>query len=368
MAGTVQLLDSFEAVQQVLSQAATGLLPQPDADVFCTLPWFENLSQNGLAQDVAGKCLFLLGLDPDLGQAICLPLLHGRHLEGLANYYSSLYGPVTWHGKVDAAAGHQVVHPTDWQAMCRHLHKHPARWPVIRLGPLDTGAPFYPDITAALRSAGYWVDSFFCFGNWYLEVDGRTFDAYFQTLPSPLRHNLRRGQARLTRKGPWNITIHEQQGAAMESAATAFVQIYSQSWKGPEPNTSFIPGLARMAAHNGWLRLGVLELDGKPVAAQIWLVKSGKASIFKLAYVSGYERFSAGSILTAALMRHAIDQDKVHEVDYLTGDDGYKRDWMSHRRERRGVVAFNPGTAEGLWAAGRHFSGKLTSIARSARG
>ncbi|HEY8908590.1 MAG TPA: GNAT family N-acetyltransferase, partial [Rhodoferax sp.] len=69
-------------------------------------------------------------------------------------------------------------------------------------------------------------------------------------------------------------------------------------------------------------------------------------------------RFSAGSVLTAALMRHVIDVDHVEEVDYLTGDDAYKRDWMSHRRERWGIVAFDLRTAAGLWAWLRHWAGK----------
>ena len=41
--------------------------------------------------------------------------------------------------------------------------------------------------------------------------------------------------------------------------------------------------------------MGILRLDGKPVAAQFWMVKNNKASIFKLAYVQGFERFSPGS-------------------------------------------------------------------------
>ena len=57
-------------------------------------------------------------------------------------------------------------------------------------------------------------------------------------------------------------------------------------------------------------------------------------------------------------MRHVVDIDKVDEVDYLTGDDSYKEDWMSHRRERWGVVAFRKGSWRGCWLATKHFLGK----------
>jgi len=53
----------------------------------------------------------------------------------------------------------------------------------------------------------------------------------------------------------------------------------------------------------------------------------------------------------------------VHEIDYLTGDDTYKKDWMSHRRERWGIIAFNPRTPRGLLGAGWHFGARAAKRA-----
>ena len=58
------------------------------------------------------------------------------------------------------------------------------------------------------------------------------------------------------------------------------------------------------------------------------------------------------------MMEHVLEVDRVHEVDYGIGDEPYKRDWMSHRRERVGLIAFNPRTARGLSGAIRHFGGR----------
>jgi hypothetical protein len=33
-------------------------------------------------------------------------------------------------------------------------------------------------------------------------------------------------------------------------------------------------------------------------------------------------------------MEYVIDTDRVEEIDFLTGNDAYKQDWMSERRER----------------------------------
>lgn len=120
-----------------------------------------------------------------------------------------------------------------------------------------------------------------------------------------------------------------------------------------------MPGLIRLCAELGKLRLGVVRIDGQPVAAQVWIVHHGVAAIYKLAYDARVAALSVGSVLTAALMEHVIDIDRVRQVDYLMGDDRYKQDWMSHRRERWGLMAFNLSTLDGLSGYARHVGGRL---------
>ena len=47
--------------------------------------------------------------------------------------------------------------------------------------------------------------------------------------------------------------------------------------------------------------------------------------------------YSPGTILTQYLMRYVIDTDKVAEIDFLTGNEHYKQDWMTVRREHLGI-------------------------------
>lgn len=363
----IQILDNFDDLRAVLAQQGVQQMHE-QADVFATLAWFDNLAACGL--DAAGQgsvsCQLWLLDAGAAGPVVCLPLLLGRQLTGLSNYYSSLYAPLVWPGACADApdAGPQKA---IWRTFAQALRAHPVRWPVLRFDPLDPQSRFFAGFEGALRQAGYQVGRYFCFGNWYLQLAGRSFTEYQQSLPSALRHSITRGQRRLDKQGPWRVDIQQQPDGFLESAIQDFVAVYQASWKGAEPNPHFIPALARMAATQGWLRLGVLRLDGRAIAAQLWLVKGGKASIFKLAYVTGFERFSAGSVLTAALMRHVIDVDQVREVDYLTGDDAYKRDWMSHRRERWGLVAFDWRTPAGLWAGCRHAFGLWLKKAQARR-
>ncbi|MFT3717864.1 GNAT family N-acetyltransferase [Pseudorhodoferax sp.] len=316
-------------------------------DVFLTLDWYELLSQHGL---VGGGQPCLLGLSwGDTADARCvLPLLvRPGTLSSLSNFYSSLYGP----------AGAQGAPAEAWRVLAGTLRQQPSS-DVLQLQPLDEDAAWLAQLRMALRQHGYWMDRFECFGNWYLPVRHACFADYMATVPSPLRNSIARGRRRLARVDGMRLSIHQDADEHLDAAIADFQAIYRHSWKQAEPCPQFMPGLIRLAARRGWLRLGVLHIEGRAVAAQVWLVQQGKANIYKLAYVQGYERFSPGSVLTAALMEHVMDVDRVQEVDYLTGDDAYKRDWMSHRRVRVGLVAFRWSRPRGLLAAARHFGGR----------
>jgi len=102
----------------------------------------------------------------------------------------------------------------------------------------------------------------------------------------------------------------------------------------------------------------VAYVDEQPAAAQIWIVNSGVASIYKIAYDRKFRDLSVGTYLTTRMMERVIDVDRAREVDYLTGDDAYKKDWMSQRRERWGILALNPRTPRGILEIGRHIGGR----------
>ncbi len=208
----------------------------------------------------------------------------------------------------------------------------------------------------ALRAAGMVTQRYFCFGNWYLQVQGRSYQDYFATLPSRLRNTVQRKTRQLESAGRMRLSITTG-NEGLDDAILAYQQIYQSSWKGAESHPEFVSGLIRMLASQGKLRLGVVYVDQQPAAAQLWILSHRVASIYKLAYDEQFAELSIGSILTAHMMRHAIDVDRVEQVDYLTGDETYKQDWMSHRRERWGIIAFRLSSAHGLLAAVRHIGG-----------
>jgi hypothetical protein len=232
------------------------------------------------------------------------------------------------------------------------------KWDMVDLHPLQAETALLDATLAAFRNAGMMAARYFCFGNWYLDVNKRTYREYHAALPSKLRNTIQRKSDRLNNVGRLRIDIITT-GDDLADEIAAFEQVYRSSWKTPEPYPQFIPGLIRICARHGWLRLGIAYIDETPAAAQLWIVCGGVASIYKLAYDEKFSSESAGSILTSRLMQHVIDIDKVREVDFLSGDDPYKKDWMSHRRERQGIIAFNLRTAHGVLGALKHRGSRL---------
>jgi len=117
-------------------------------------------------------------------------------------------------------------------------------------------------------------------------------------------------------------------------------------------------GLIQTLGEKGWLRLGTVFFDDQPIAAQVWIVHAGHATIYKLAHDTRFDEYSAGSVLTARMLEHVLEVDRVQEVDFGSGDDAYKKNWLPYRRERWGIMAFNPRRVRGCLSILRHVGGK----------
>jgi hypothetical protein len=262
-----------------------------------------------------------------------------------------VFGPVTDYGAADLRE--RVQGPVARIAS--------ENWALVDLHPLE--AEMASVLAGGFRDARWWVQRYFCFGNWYLPLEGMGFNRYMSARPARLRNTLRRKGGRFRGAGGTLEVVSDRDG--LRRCADEFQQVYARSWKRAEPFPGFIPGLVEALGERGWVRIGVARLAGAPAAAQIWILANGVAHIYKLAHDSGLGAYSPGSLLTARMMEQVIEDDRVEAVDFLMGDEAYKRDWMTHRRERLGILAFNPRRARGLAAAVRHIGGR--GLARTLR-
>ena len=282
------------------------------------------------------------------------PRLGSLSIESLANYYTAIYAP----------AFDPSIHADEVIMLLRGILSGPGKVAQLCLGPMDPFSREYSLLRTALPACGLLALPYFRFGNWYLPWHG-SFEGYLASRPGELRSTLRRMSKRFAAvRGRVEIVTG---GARVEAAADAYQQVYAASWKQPEPFPAFMPGLIRTSAQRQWLRLGIAWVDEHPVAAQLWIVANGRAEIYKLAYDEQFKAHSPGTLLTAEVMRYVVEHDGVHEIDYLIGDDNYKHAWMTHRRERWGLMAYNPLALAGLAGIVRHAAGSLWSNFRRPR-
>jgi len=212
-------------------------------------------------------------------------------------------------------------------------------WDLLEFGPVPKHSHIHKDLIRSLVVQNLRYVSYFQCVNWYLDVDGRSYYEYSLTLPKRLRNTINRKGKQL--KGDQKLIIKIHANENVVPWIKDFQSIYDKSWKPEEGYPDFIMEMLEKFSLLGWGRLGMAYYDGKPIASQFWLVKDDVAYIYKLAHVKGYERISSGTLLTAQLMEYVIDRDKVKKVDFLVGDEAYKRDWMSHSRELLRIVVFN---------------------------
>lgn len=317
-----------------------------------SIDWFDLLQKQVYPEDPGVRYYFVT---EDKRPLIILPLRLStqgstKTVESLGNYYTSLYSPLLSKDGDLQAIRHLLA-----AATCDHQGAH-----VMRFAPMDKESPAYSTLSNELRAIGWIPFRYFCFGNWYLKVDSN-WEGYLKKRSANLRSSIKRRSKEFSQAGGTLELVSSP--VDIENAIADFQEVYSASWKIPEPYSGFVPSLIRRLCAIGMLRLGIARLEGKPIAAQLWIVGQDKASIYKVAYHKEFASYSPGTVLTSYLLQYVIEQDHVKEVDFLIGDDEYKPFWMSNRRERWGIVAYNPRTLMGLAWFMRETMGRIAKLA-----
>ena len=286
------------------------------ASPFDRAEWFDLLETHGFAGkgrlDAQGSAA---------AAAAWLPLRIDKPgtLSGLANWYSFSIRPLLA-GDGDHAAA--------LRALFTGLRREAAR---LTLYPVIDPA----DIVAAMRAAGWWVKATRAGDRHWLDLDGMDHDGWWASRPGALRSTVQRK----AKKGIVDIAVST---AFDDDDWTAYEAIYAASWKPEEGHPALLRAFAEAESVRGTFRMGLARIEGAPVAAQFWTVEDGTAFIHKLAHVEDSLKASPGTLLSAALFRHVIEIDGVKRVDFGTGNDGYKRDWMNRHDPLWRIEAFNP--------------------------
>jgi ribosomal protein S18 acetylase RimI-like enzyme len=352
------LYRSFDALPRSYNELMAAAGTQ---NLYFGRPWFDNLIQTTLDE---GDELLLFGVEDDGGNARALlvarrrtgtGLFQSRTAENFTNFYTMIAGPVLWPKEEQLA-----------DVLSHLVRSVRTKFPsanILRFPSMDPDTAMFPALKSALSSNGFMAVAEFGFVNWYEPCRDISYAAYVASLSSKTRNLIGRRTRKLEREFNVRWTLTDG-GEGFDDALSAYRTIYDHSWKIPESYPEFIAGFLRACAETGTLRLGILYVDDKPAAAQIWTITNDEATIYKLAYDEKFKNLSVGSVLTAKIMEHVLDVDKPHTVDFGFGDDPYKKDWTRQRRERMNLIGFRTKTLLGALAAGNFHARRIAASLR----
>ncbi|MDQ0468166.1 GNAT family N-acetyltransferase [Labrys wisconsinensis] len=158
------------------------------------------------------------------------------------------------------------------------------------------------------------------------------------------RKELARQHRRLAEMGALTAEIAitpEEVAAAVE----AFLQLELEGWKGRDARTAtlqradraaFLRAAAGAMARDGAMRVHLLKLDGRAIAAGIGLVGGDRAIFWKVAYDERHAKLSPGVQVALAVTRDLLAQPSVAAIDSVA-EPGHPM--IDHLwRERLGVA------------------------------
>lgn len=273
------------------------------------------------------------------------------------------------------------VHTNDWGVVARDPAAESRFWAEVAalgrgrlaLAPLAGDAEEASAPREALRDAGYRLVGEALNPSPWLELPG-SFQELLGARSRNLRSQVGRRRRRLSREGELTLRAVGA-GPTLEADLDAFFALEAAGWKGREGTAisadgallELYRGFARTASERGRLRLYLLELDGRLVAADYGYAFASCGFLVKTAFDESLAHLAPGLVLRGEVLRASIEEG-LARYDFLGGPDGYKMRWADELRPRRGLYAFRGGGAIPAYAWRRVLRPRLKHVRNRARG
>lgn len=249
-------------------------------------------------------------------------------------------------------AGMANEHSGDWDGVAVDEEAREALWQQIAT--LGSDAVVLPSMLdrqridlaqRVLRSAGYTTALIPAASSPFLKLPA-SWDELLGNVGRKLRHELGRKRRMLEREGKL-VFRTTTGGERLGQDLRAMFAVEASGWKSrsrtailSSPVTTklyedFANGLARA----GWLRLHLLELDGRVIAADLECAFAWQSFLIKTGFDERFAHFSPGLVLRGEALRASIEQHAA-SYDFLGGPDSYKLRWRAELRPRQTVRAF----------------------------
>lgn len=326
---TAQIFEVTEALPEHLHNWLNTVQPH---SIFATVDWFEALISFKRNEPLSTADFYWLVVFKDSDPCIAAPIeKNGKKLKLISNFYTPY---------IDIFYQHQTLSAKDaWSLLLHHLSLVSANWQSLEVSPLTLKQ--LSTLSDLQQHNNISVFPYHFSANFSTDIPD--FNTYWASRSSRLKNTLQRRKKLL---GEDNLDIQVYSSLSAEQYQS-YWHIYELSWKAQEPSRDFINWLMQWAEKSEKLQLGILTINGIAAACQLWLVDSGTAYIFKLAQDKATDKYSPGTILTEHMIRMLNEVKGVKRLDFLLGDDAFKKLWMAERNNIMGAEIINRSTMRG---------------------
>jgi CelD/BcsL family acetyltransferase involved in cellulose biosynthesis len=258
-------------------------------------------------------------------------------LQSLTNDESFRFDFLLWEGRVDI--GQEL-----WRVLCEAK-----QWDVIRLMHVPEGSPTITAGLAVARDLGWRILLEPTFHTpWRRCSPDAPWD---HDLKRKFKANLRNRERRLAALGDVSFEVVTDEGR-MRQALDVFYALEGSGWKG-EHGTAvaqrqqvkcFYDDLVGNATAD--VRIPILTVRGRPIAAQILRVCGRTMFMLKTAYDQEYAEYAPGQLVTAQVIQYGLTHG-IDALDFLADNASWKADWAPLFRPHYQLLLFAPSLAGG---------------------
>jgi len=257
-------------------------------------------------------------------------------IEALPYNYAFLSSPV-----VDPAFVDDVI-----PAFLSAIRESPVLPKIVNLKSLDTEAPSFPALTAALAEQGG--------VQLRLSESARPFATSEVGVKrsGSTRKKLRQDWNRLSATGMVDV-VNRRTPDAQEAFET-FLALEAASWKGARgtallcdaTDAAFARRMVAALAERGHASVALLRVDGRAIAAQVLMYCGTTAYTWKTAFSPDYARFSPGTLLIDKITEELFSLGDIKAIDSCSAEGSFMAQlWVGRRMMADLLVDVGPGAS-----------------------
>lgn len=229
------------------------------------------------------------------------------------------------------------------QSIFRYIHDAKKYWDIMYFRDISSDSQNLEFIKSAIGHTGMASGEIVGTMAPYMPKNGN-WDNYLASKSSKFRNNMRRIEKKLEKAGEFRITC---KNTVTSEDVDAMHKIEERSWKtdagsprlGNQKACKFFTEVLEKFSNNSWLDLWFLCLNQEPIAYSVNFAYRNKIFNYNVAYVSEHRNLYPGKALTVKTLEDAFNRNMT-EYDFLRGNEAYKSDWTSQKRDLYYLAAY----------------------------